>query len=147
MDSWPANALIERLGLAWPIIQAPMGIMSTPALAAAVSNAGGLGGLGLWGLSSEEAGRRVAGFRQMSGGSINVNYPLWPEPTAGADVTDPMRRHLQAHYDAKNLGQVPAPRGAAGGPSRSDAARQIKKPWAIAWHYLLSPASCAQRPP
>jgi nitronate monooxygenase len=32
---WPANALTERLRLEWPIIQAPMGIMSTPALAAA----------------------------------------------------------------------------------------------------------------
>lgn len=48
---WPANALTKRLNLKWPVIQAPMGIMSTPALAAAVSNAGGLGGLGMWGLS------------------------------------------------------------------------------------------------
>lgn len=39
------SELTERLRLNWPIIQAPMGIMSTPALAAAVSNAGGLGGM------------------------------------------------------------------------------------------------------
>ena len=69
---WPRNALTERLGLTWPIFQAPMGSLSTPALAAAVSNAGGLGGLGMWGLSAEDAARRIAGFRQQSGGSLNV---------------------------------------------------------------------------
>jgi hypothetical protein len=34
---WPRNALTERLNLRWPILQAPMGSLSTPALAAAVS--------------------------------------------------------------------------------------------------------------
>jgi len=41
---WARNAFTERLNLKWPILQAPMGWLSTPALAAAVSNAGGLGG-------------------------------------------------------------------------------------------------------
>ncbi len=77
---WPQNAFTQRLNLKWPILQAPMGWLSTPALAAAVSNAGGLGGLGMWGFSAEDAERRVAGFRQQSAGSLNVNYPLWPEP-------------------------------------------------------------------
>src|SRR5215468_3860450 len=77
---WPANALTDRLNLKWPILQAPMGWLSTPALAAAVTNAGGLGGIGMWGFSAEDAERRIAGFRQQSGGSLNVNYPLWPQP-------------------------------------------------------------------
>jgi nitronate monooxygenase len=107
---WPQNGLTERLGIHWPILQAPMGWLSTPALAAAVSNAGGLGGIGMWGFSAEDAERRIAGFRQQSGGSLNVNYPLWPEPEIAADVADPMRKRLQAHYDAKGLGSVPSPR-------------------------------------
>jgi nitronate monooxygenase len=103
---WPQNALTERLNIRWPILQAPMGWLSTPALAAAVSNAGGLGGIGMWGFSAEEAERRIAGFRQQSGGSLNVNYPLWPEPEITADVADPMRRRLQAGaWD-----QYPSPR-------------------------------------
>jgi nitronate monooxygenase len=77
---WSQNAFTERLKLKWPILQAPMGWLSTPALAASVSNAGGLGGLGMWGFSAEAAERRIAGFRQQSSGSLNVNYPLWPEP-------------------------------------------------------------------
>jgi len=39
--------LTERLGIDLPIVQAPMGGATTPALAAAVSNAGGLGTLAL----------------------------------------------------------------------------------------------------
>src|ERR1043166_6452520 len=76
---WPNNAFTERLRLKWPILQSPMGWLSTPALAAAVSNAGGLGGLGMWGFSAADAERRIAGFRQQSSGGRNVNYPLWPE--------------------------------------------------------------------
>ena len=39
--------LCERLGIDFPIVQAPIGRVSSPELAAAVSNAGGLGMLGL----------------------------------------------------------------------------------------------------
>jgi nitronate monooxygenase len=110
---WPSNRLTERLKLKFPIIQAPMGIITTPAMAAAVSNAGGLGGLGMWGLSAEDAARRIAGFRQQSAGSLNVNYPLWPDPACAAEISEAMRRHLQSLYDAKGLGPVPEPEGVA----------------------------------
>lgn len=138
---WPANSLTKRLRLKWPIIQAPMGIMSTPALAAAVTNAGGLGGIGLWGLSAEDAGRRIAGFRQMSGGSLNVNYPLWPEPKASPDIVEPMRRHLQVHYDASGLGKVPSPQGIAGEVSPEHLAMLMEaKPEAVSFHFGLPEA-------
>ena len=77
---WSKNALTERLNLEWPILQAPMGGKTTPALAAAVSNVGGLGSLGMWGFAAEDVERRIAGFRQQSGGGLNVNYPLWDDP-------------------------------------------------------------------
>jgi nitronate monooxygenase len=96
---WSANALTERLHLKWPILQAPMGSASTPALAAAVSNAGGLGGLGMWGRSANQAARRIAGFRQQSGGSLNVNYPIWPEPRYAPEASAVMRQHLQVQHD------------------------------------------------
>ena len=102
---WARNAFTERLNLKWPILQAPMGWLSTPALAAAVSNAGGLGGLGMWGFSAEDAERRIAGFRQQSSGSLNVNYPLWPEPRIMPQASEAMRKRLQPHYDAKGLGR------------------------------------------
>src|ERR1700749_4727623 len=110
---WSQNAFTHRLNLKWPILQAPMGSISTPALAAAVSNAGGLGALGMWGFSAEEAERRIAGFQQLSGGSLNVNYPLWPEPRITPDVSEPMQARREAHFDAKGLGAVPKPKGGA----------------------------------
>ena len=39
---WPRTDLIDLLGITHPIIQAPMGSHSGPALVAAVSNAGAL---------------------------------------------------------------------------------------------------------
>jgi nitronate monooxygenase len=138
---WPANALTKRLNLKWPVIQAPMGSMSTPALAAAVSNAGGLGGLGMWGLSAEEAGRRIAGFRQMSAGSLNVNYPMWPEPRATADVVEAMQSRLQPHYDAKGLGSVPVPQGEAGEVSPDHLAMLLDaKPDVVSFHFGIPEA-------
>jgi nitronate monooxygenase len=47
------TTLCTRLGIEVPIIQAPMGGAVGPALAAAVSNAGGLGMLVLWRADAE----------------------------------------------------------------------------------------------
>ena len=40
------SPLLRRIGIDLPIIQAPMAGVSTPEMAAAVSNAGGLGSIG-----------------------------------------------------------------------------------------------------
>jgi nitronate monooxygenase len=135
---WPSNALTERLNLKFPIIQAPMGSASTPGLAAAVTNAGGLGGLGMWGRTAEQAGRRIAGFRQQSGGSLNVNYPIWPDPTAPAEITEAMRRHLQPHYDALGLGPVPQPQGVTSDVGPEHVALLLEtRPEVVSFHFGL----------
>ena len=135
---WSKNTFTERLNLKWPILQAPMGWLSTPALAAAVSNAGGLGGLGMWGFSAEDAERRIAGFRQQSSGSLNVNYPLWPEPRIKPEASEAMRKRLQPHYDAKGLGAVPQPEGAASEVSREHLAMLLRaKPQMVSFHFGL----------
>ena len=135
---WPSNALTERLNLKWPILQAPMGSASTPALAAAVTNAGGLGGLGMWGRTAEQAARRIAGFRQQSGGSLNVNYPIWPDPTASPAATEAMRRHLQAHYDSHGLGSVAQPRGEVSDVGPEHVALLLEtKPQVVSFHFGL----------
>src|SRR3954449_10436681 len=137
---WPQNKFTDRLNLKWPILQAPMGWLSTPSLAAAVSNAGGLGGLGMWGFSAEDAERRIAGFQQLSGGSLNVNYPLWPEPSITPDISGPMRARLQRHFDAKGIGAVPEPRGTASELSREHLSMLIGvKPQMVSFHFGLPP--------
>ncbi|MCH9000513.1 MAG: nitronate monooxygenase, partial [Proteobacteria bacterium] len=51
---WPRRDLLDLLGIEQPIIQAPMLGSATPALAAAVGNAGGLGSLGCAAMSLDQ---------------------------------------------------------------------------------------------
>lgn len=65
--------LIQRLGLQVPIFQAPMAGVATPALAAAVSNAGGLGGLGLGTGTLEAARKMIVETQALTSRPFNVN--------------------------------------------------------------------------
>ena len=83
---WPRTNLINLLGIEHPIIQAPMGGASTPALAIAVSNAGGLGGLGCSFMSDEL--RTVANeLRSGTNRPFNLNFFAHPAPKESPDVT------------------------------------------------------------
>jgi nitronate monooxygenase len=65
--------LLELLDIQWPIIQTPMAGAGTPALAAAVSNVGGLDSLGVGATNAEGARKMIAAFRALSARSLNVN--------------------------------------------------------------------------
>lgn len=67
------TALKSLLGIRYPIIQAPMAGVSTPQLAAAVSNAGGLGSVAVGHVNAQEAARLIGKARQLSTGPLNVN--------------------------------------------------------------------------
>ncbi|VVE20157.1 Putative monooxygenase [Pandoraea cepalis] len=67
------RALIERLGLSTPIVQAPMAGTSTPALAAAVSNAGGLGSIGVAAMNADAARKAIHDTRALTRKPFNVN--------------------------------------------------------------------------
>jgi len=77
------NALLSKLGIAKPIIQAPMAGVSTPAMAAAVSNAGGLGSLGVGATNAEGARKMIRDTRALTGKPFNVN--LFCHAPAAAD--------------------------------------------------------------
>ena len=55
--------LTKLLAIQHPIVQAPLGSATTPELAAAVSNAGGLGMLALFGPTPRTPGRKSAAPR------------------------------------------------------------------------------------
>ena len=57
------TAWMARLGMRHPIIQAPMAGTSTPALAAAVTEAGGLGSLGIGASGTEQARQQIVQTR------------------------------------------------------------------------------------
>ncbi|SEF88384.1 NAD(P)H-dependent flavin oxidoreductase [Bosea lathyri] len=65
--------MLDRLGIAAPIVQAPMAGVSTPALAAAVSNAGGLGSLGVGATDAAGARAMIADLRARTDRAFNIN--------------------------------------------------------------------------
>ena len=70
------TALCTRLGIVAPIIQAPMGGAGGPALAAAVSNAGGLGMLVLWRADPEMMRKQIRDTRAFTAKPFGVNLNL-----------------------------------------------------------------------
>ncbi|HEY0596973.1 nitronate monooxygenase [Sphingopyxis sp.] len=67
------NALIERIGIRLPIIQAPMAGVSSPVMAAAVSEAGALGSIAVGATDADGARQMIAEVRARSGRPFNVN--------------------------------------------------------------------------
>ena len=108
MRTFPSpNRFTDRLGLAHPIVQAPMAGAATPALAAAVSGAGGLGSLGLGTVTIEAARRQIEAFRGQCDGPLNVNFFCHAAPRHAPAAA--MRERLRPWYETRGLGEVPEP--------------------------------------
>lgn len=67
------DRVLHLLGIKHPIIQAPMVGVSTPALAAAVSNAGALGSIGLGASNAGQARELIQSTRKLTSAPFNVN--------------------------------------------------------------------------
>ena len=66
-------SILDNLGVSLPIVQAPMAGVSTPELAAAVSNAGALGSIGVAATDSAGARKMISDVRNHSARTFNVN--------------------------------------------------------------------------
>jgi nitronate monooxygenase len=106
MNLWPDNDLTTRLGIRYPIIQAPMAGASTPALAIAVSTAGGLGSLGL-AMHTQEALRNDCATVSAAGAPYNVNFFVHNEPVDDPARAADTRSLLAPYYRELGLGEVP----------------------------------------
>ncbi|WP_249204549.1 NAD(P)H-dependent flavin oxidoreductase [Acetobacter thailandicus] len=71
---------MTKLNLRLPIIQAPMAGVTTPALAAAVSNAGGMGSLGLGAVNAATAATLIKEMQEKTAQPFNVNFFTHDEP-------------------------------------------------------------------
>jgi nitronate monooxygenase len=67
------NPLLDLIGIDLPIIQAPMAGTSSPAMAAAVANAGGLGSLGAAATNAEGARAMIVAARERTNRALNIN--------------------------------------------------------------------------
>src|SRR3989454_6201060 len=70
--------LTDRYGIAYPIVQAGMAFYATPALAAAVTNAGGLGVLGPVPEAPEGTRRQIRECRRLTKGPFGVDFVYFP---------------------------------------------------------------------
>src|SRR5512139_1786116 len=67
------SSLLDRIGFRLPIIQAPMAGVTTPAMAAAVSEAGGLGSIAVGATDAADAAAMIADVRRQTSCPFNVN--------------------------------------------------------------------------
>src|SRR3990167_5221006 len=71
---WPTTAITKKIGIQFPIIQAPMaGGATTPELVAAVSNSGGLGSLGAGYMAAHEIRAAIIRIRELTARPFSVN--------------------------------------------------------------------------
>jgi nitronate monooxygenase len=97
------------LTLGWPIVGAPMaGGPSTPALAAAVSNAGGLGFLAAGYLDVEVMERQILELRESTRGPFGMNVFVPQSPDVDQEAVDAYLRSLQTDAEAFGVEVVPS---------------------------------------
>src|SRR3989442_3172540 len=72
---WNQNRLTTKLGIDYPIIQGPLGGLSSQGLTAAVSNFGGLGSFGVHALTPEAIKDVIATIRSLTSKPFAMN--LW----------------------------------------------------------------------
>ncbi|MDQ3066232.1 MAG: nitronate monooxygenase [Actinomycetota bacterium] len=98
---WHETPAATALGVRYPIVQAPMAGVTTPALAAAVSNAGGLGSLGAAWLPPDELRAAIRAVRDLTDRPFMVNLFAWPEPVEpDAGTVASMRASLRSTREA-----------------------------------------------
>ncbi|HTG84720.1 MAG TPA: nitronate monooxygenase, partial [Gemmatimonadales bacterium] len=73
--TWNQSRLTDRLGIEYPIVQGPLGGLSSQRLTAAVSNFGGLGSFGALSKTPPEIRDVIAEIRSLTSRPFAVN--LW----------------------------------------------------------------------
>ena len=81
-----AQIFLQRLGIEQPIFLAPMAGTSTPQLAAMVSNAGGLGSLGLATSSVDAARQAIQQTKKLTNKPFNCNFFCHQPPLADSNT-------------------------------------------------------------
>lgn len=104
---WSDRRLCDLLGIEHPIIQAPMAGSDTPALAAAVANAGGMGSIGCAMMAPEKIGAVHAEVRGATNGAVNLNFFCHAPPGFDEQKAARARALLSPFFMELGLGEVP----------------------------------------
>lgn len=93
-----SHSLTDTLGIL-PLIQAPMAGVSTPALAAAVSEAGALGSLGIGASTLSQAREMILATRALTSKPFNVNVFCHQPARRDAQLEQQWLNHLAPLFD------------------------------------------------
>lgn len=107
---WADNRIQTLFGIDLPILQAPMGRFVSPEMVIAVSEAGGLGGLGLANSDADKARADLGVVRQRTSRPINVNFMCHRPPSADPARHAAWQRLLAPYYEELGVDpNVPRP--------------------------------------
>src|SRR5215468_4440034 len=112
---WQDRRLLDLFGIEHPLLQAPMAGSSSPQMAIAASEAGGLGSIAAAMLTPETLRAELQLVQQGTGRPINVNFFVHQQPVEDPAREAAWRKHLEAYY--RELG-LPDDAG-KGGPVRA----------------------------
>jgi nitronate monooxygenase len=109
LQSWTQSRLTSRLGLQYPIIQGPLGGLSSQRLTAAVSNYGGLGSFGAHGLKPEAIRKVIREIKGLTPKPFAMNLWVSMEDEGALTSTEeafyrslsPLKRHIESVGGAK----------------------------------------------
>src|SRR5580700_2896977 len=101
---WTENRLTSRLGLQYPIIQGPLGGLSSQPLTAAVSNYGGLGSFGAHGLKPEMIRNVIREIKNLTPKPFAMNLWVSMEDEGAITSTEeafhrslsPLAKHIES---------------------------------------------------
>lgn len=136
-------AFLARLGIQLPLIQAPMAGVSTPELAAAVSNAGGLGSLGIGPSSLEQAKTMIEQTRALSSRPFNINLFCHAPAQPDAEREAAWLEHLRPLFDEVGLSLPTALKAGYQSFIENDAMLQMlleQRPAVVSFHFGLPDA-------
>lgn len=139
--------LQQLLGTELPIIQAPMAGVQGSMLAAAVSNAGGLGSLPCAMLDSHAMRDELAALGRQTDKPFNVNFFCHQAPAPAAERESAWRSALTPYYEEYGIDPASIPGGPGRAPFSNDAADVLEafKPAVVSFHFGLPAPELLQR--
>lgn len=143
MTGWRDRRLVGRLGIAHPILLAPMAGAGGPALAIAAMRGGALGGLPCALIDADTGRTHVAEVRAAATGPLNLNFFCHAMPDA---VDDTAWRAALAPYRAE-FGVAADPPAAVRRPFDAEMAALVEelRPEVVSFHFgLPEPALLAR---
>ncbi|MGF2735220.1 NAD(P)H-dependent flavin oxidoreductase [Marinobacter sp. DUT-1] len=137
----------DFLGIQLPIIQAPMAGVQDHRLAAAVSNAGGLGSLPCAMLSPEALRTELQALKAATEKPFNLNFFAHTPPTPDADSERRWRQALAPYYREFGIDPDPIPSGPGRMPFNEDAAALVEEfhPAVVSFHFGLPEPALVER--